>query len=142
MRTLAERVEWLRRHAGEPSYARMVDGTGFSRSSLPKLLRDHGGDTSTSSKILSALAHKYGISLDFLALGRGEPFGERGLDTLDRVLGERDWSPAAVAASKAHRNTGVRHGEDDWRRWLIKIEELIEGTPFPPPTNVHPRKSS
>lgn len=122
--------------------AELVRGTGFTRGAIPKLLKDRGSNEAVSSAILAALAAKYQVSLDFLSLGRGEPFGDRGLEQLDRVLRERDWSPAAVAAALAHRDAGVQYSEDDWRNWLVKIENVIEGTPAPPPTSVRPRKSS
>ncbi len=146
--TLEERIEWLQRYAaqleGVPTISRrdLSAKAGLNESTVNTLINRHGQRNMVprAGQVCSALARRWGVSLDWLMNGDGEPF-ENALTGLDRVLAEVRWSEPTRAAAIAQQAAGARLTEDEWRTWLRRVEMAVNSEVDPMvQTGEYPRR--
>lgn len=123
MRTLAERIDWIRRNSGPKkiSIAEVARRGGMTRQGLSRLERESRNKPEKSLgriDTMKSLARGNAVDLVWLQTGEGAPRKGR-LTPLDVVLAEREWSDAARAAAMAEKG---EHTAEQWRELLTAIE--------------------
>jgi len=131
-RTLIDRLEGLRDEHG--SYREIAKICNLSHSTVSTLVRrakKRGDISGGSAATLTRIAEGLGLSVQWLMTGEGS---KRPGDALSELLelNPETWSEPAIAAARAHRDSGARLSQVEWRRLLDRLDRALSGTPEPP----------
>jgi hypothetical protein len=132
---LHERIEWVQRDLGAPdqpaSLQVLADRASVTRQVLQQwVTKSKKGLSPGRGETFTRCARAWNVSLDWLQSGVGEPRASA-YAPLEQALEADDWAPPAVAAAKAHYESGVRMSVAEWARYLRAVHDLTVRVELP-----------